>query len=110
MKLIFAITERALAREMLAELSGRGFPVTLLHEEGGVLVPGQGTLMLGVPNGAADYVIRYLIERCGTRADPIDALLPASDPTEYLIREQSVIVQGGLAMYVLNVARFERIA
>ena len=109
MKLIFAVTERALAADLLQDLSGRGFPVTLIHEEGGFLVAGQGTLMIGVPDGAADLVIRHLVERCGTTMQPVDSLIPGADPTEYLICEQSVIVQGGMSLFVLNVSRFERI-
>jgi len=41
---------------------------------------------------------------------PVDSLIPGSDPTEFLIRERSVIVQGGMSLFVLNVSRFERIA
>ena len=108
MKLIFAVTERGLARSALDELTGRGFPVTLIHEAAGFLVPGQGTLMIGVPDAAVDAIINALADRCGTRVQPVDGLVPASDPTEYLIRENSAVVQGGLALFVMTVSRFER--
>jgi uncharacterized protein YaaQ len=109
-KLIFAITERELAQHVLGDLTGRGFPVTMIHEEGGFLIPGQGTLMIGVPDGAADFVISLLVDRCGTTTQSVDSLVPASDPTEFLIRERSTIVQGGLAIFVMPVSRFERFA
>jgi uncharacterized protein YaaQ len=109
-KLIFAVTERDLAHHALSDLTGRGFPVTLIHEEGGFLIPGQGTLMIGVPDGAADFVIGLLVERCGTTMHSVDSIVPASDPTEYLIRQRSTIVQGGLAIFVMTVSRFERFA
>ncbi|HQY31687.1 MAG TPA: cyclic-di-AMP receptor [Thermomicrobiales bacterium] len=108
MKLIFAITERSLAETVLDDLAVRGFPVTLIHAEGGFLAAGQGTLMIGVPDGAADFVIRHLIEQCGTTMQSVDSLIAGADPTEFQIREQSVIVQGGLALFVLTVSRFER--
>lgn len=41
MKLIFAVTERRIAESALAYLSGRGFPVTLIHEEEDSSIPGR---------------------------------------------------------------------
>ena len=108
MKLIFAVTERALALEAFADLTGRGFPVTMIHEDGGFLIPGQGTLMIGVPDGAADFVLGLLDERCGARMRQTNGLVPASDPTELLIRERSAVVEGGVAIFVAPVSRFER--
>lgn len=108
MKLIFAVTERRIAESALAYLSGRGFPVTLIHEEGGFLNPGQGTLMIGVPDGAIDFVLNMLDEHCGARVRETNALLPASDPTDLLMTEQSAVLEGGVSIFVTTVRQFER--
>jgi uncharacterized protein YaaQ len=110
MKLIFAVTERDLADATLGYLRGRGFPVTLIHEEGGFLIPGQGTLMIGVPDGAVDFVLNVLDEQCGARIRETNALLPASDPTDLLVSERSAVLEGGVSIFVVNVRRFERIS
>jgi uncharacterized protein YaaQ len=110
MKLIFAITERSLAESSMDELAGRGFPVTLVHEDGGFLVPGQGTLMIGVPDGAVDFVSSLLDHRCGARLRHVNALLPGSDPTDLLVEEHTTVIEGGVSIFVLPVRRFERFA
>ena len=110
MKLIFVITERPLANEAMAELSGRGFPVTLVHEEGGLVEPGQGTLMIGVPDGAVDFVLTVLDHVCGARLRKVSALLPGSDPTDLMISEHTSVIEGGVSIFVLSVRRFERYA
>lgn len=110
MKLIMAVTERSLADAAISELVGRGFPVTLVHEAGGMLMPGQGTLMVGVPDGAVDFVLNVLDTVCGARLRQISALLPGSDPTDLMISEQSSVVEGGVSIFVVPVRRFERFA
>lgn len=110
MKLIFAVTERDLAESALSYLSGRGFPVTLIHEEGGFLIPGRGTLMIGVPDGAVDFVLNILDEQCGARVRETNALLPASDPTDLMLTERSSVLEGGVSIFVMTVRQFERIA
>ena len=110
MKLIFAVTERALADTAMSELTGRGFPVTMVHEAGGLLAPGQGTLMLGVPDGAVEFVLNVLDRVCGTRLRQVNALLPGSDPTDLMISEQSSVIEGGVSIFVVPVRRFERFA
>jgi uncharacterized protein YaaQ len=107
-KLIFAVTERALAEETIGELTSRGFPVTLIHADGGFLVPGQGTLMIGVPDGAVDFVLNVLDHICGSRLHRVNALLPGSDPTDLLISEHSSVIEGGVSIFVMPVRRFER--
>jgi uncharacterized protein YaaQ len=110
MKLIFAVTERGLAESVMDELTGRGFPVTLVHEDGGLLVPGQGTLMVGVPDGAVDFVLNLLDHRCGARLRHVNALLPGSDPTDLMVSEHTTVIEGGISIFVLPVRRFERFA
>jgi uncharacterized protein YaaQ len=107
-KLIFAVTDRSLADAAMAELSGRGFPVTLVHEAGGLLAPGQGTLMIGVPDGAVEFALHVLDHACGTRLRQVNALLPGSDPTDLMISEQSSVIEGGVSIFVVPVRRFER--
>ena len=110
MKLIFAVTERGLAAATMAALSGRGFPVTMVHEEGGLLIAGQGTLMIGVPDGAVDFVLNVIDSHCGARLRQMSALLPGSDPTDLMVSEQSSVIEGGVSIFVMPVRRFERIA
>lgn len=110
MKLIFAVTERALADAAMTDLAGRGFPVTMVHEEGGMLVAGQGTLMIGVPDGAVEFVLNALDHVCGARLRQVGALLPGSDPTDLMISEHSTVIEGGVSIFVLSVQRFERYA
>ena len=110
MKLIFAVTERSLADMAVSELIGRGFPVTLVHEAGGLLLAGQGTLMIGVPDAAVDFVLNVLDQICGARLRQVSALLPGSDPTDLMISEQSSVTEGGVSIFVVPVRRFERYA
>jgi uncharacterized protein YaaQ len=110
MKLVLAVTERTLADVAVSELVGRGFPVTLVHEAGGILVPGQGTLMIGVPDGAVEFVMNVLDRVCGARLRQVSALLPGSDPTDLMISERSTVVEGGVSIFVVPVRRFERFA
>ena len=84
--------------------------MTLIHEEGGFLIPGRGTLMIGVPDGAVDFVLNILDEQCGARVRETNALLPASDPTELMMTERSSVLEGGVSIFVMTVRQFERIA
>lgn len=50
--------------------------------------------MIGVPDGAIDFVLNMLDEHCGARVRETNALLPASDPTDLLMTEQSAVLEG----------------
>lgn len=110
MKLIFAVTNHHRAETALNHLYGRGFPVTLVHENRGFLEPGSGTLMIGLPDGAVDRVLLVLEEICGARVLHTDVLLPASDPTDLMVTARAPVIEGGIAIFVVDVSRFERIA
>jgi uncharacterized protein YaaQ len=110
MKLIFVITDLHRAESALSRLSGRGFPVTLVHEERAILASGSGTLMVGVPDGAVERVLGLLDEVCGAQASQADVLLPASDPTDLMVTAHAPIIEGGVSIFVVDINRFERIA
>jgi uncharacterized protein YaaQ len=110
LKLIFAITGYQRAESVLGQLSGRGFPVTLVHEERALLGSGSGTLMIGVPDGAVNRVLGLLDEVCGAQASQADVLLPASDPTDLMVTAHAPIIEGGVSIFVVDVSRFERMA
>jgi uncharacterized protein YaaQ len=110
MKLIFAVTEHRLAEAVLNHLTGRGFPVTLVHEEKALLAPGSGTLMIGVPDGAVGRVVNLLEHACGAQVSQADVLLPASDPTDLMVTARAPVIEGGISIFVVDVSRFERMA
>lgn len=110
MKLIFAVTDHRRAESALGYLTGRGFPVTLVHEEREILAPGRGTLLIGVPDGAVSRVIGLLDDLCGAELSQADVLLPASDPTDLMVAATAPVIEGGIAIFVVDVSQFERIA
>jgi uncharacterized protein YaaQ len=110
MKLIFAVTDHRLADTVLKHLAGRGFPVTLVHEERGLLAPGSGTLMIGVPDSAVARVLELLETTCGAQVSQADVLLPASDPTDLMVTARAPVIEGGISIFVVDVSRFERMA
>ena len=110
MKLIFAVTDHRLADTVLKHLAGRGYPVTLVHDERGLLAPGGGTLMIGVPDGAVARVLELLETTCGAQVSQADVLLPASDPTDLMVTARAPVIEGGISIFVVDVSRFERMA
>lgn len=110
MKLIFAVTDHHRALTAFGQLAGRGFPVTMVHEDRAPLSPGSGTLLIGVPGGAVGPVLALLDEVCGAQVSQADVLLPASDPTDLMIPARAPVIERGTSIFVVDVNRFERMS
>ena len=56
--------------------------------------------MIGVPDGAVDFVLTVLDHVCGARQRQVSALLPGSDPTDLMISEHTSVIEGGVSIFV----------
>jgi uncharacterized protein YaaQ len=119
MKLIMAIVQAVDARVLMDGLMAEGYRATKIGSTGGFLVRGNVTVLVGVEDDKVDGVLAILSKYCHGRREFVSPVVPISDSatargwsqphqggTGYRPAQVEV---GGTTVFVLDVARFERI-
>lgn len=106
-KLCVIIASTSDADRLMRELVAHEFQATKVASSGGFLRRGNATILTGVPEGQIDEVIAIVRHECHARREliPLDAL-----PLEGGGMGTPIEVRvGGAIVFVLDVARFERV-
>jgi uncharacterized protein YaaQ len=109
MKLIITIVHSDDADQLLQALSERGFRSTKISTTGGFLREGRATILVGTDDDKVDEVLSVVRQNCHTRTEYVNPLPPVMEPGELYMPNPVEVEVGGATIFVLDVARFERI-
>ncbi len=108
MKLVVAIVSTRDLDELEYALRRRGHMATVVDETGGLGRPGNATLFIGVQEAWLFDLMGIIEETCRARVRLINPAALLADPPDFVSRPIEER-QGGAAVFVLNVDRYERI-
>jgi len=109
MKLLVVIVTDTDADGLTRSLVERGFPATKIGSTGGFLRRGNTTLLSGIETDRVDEAIALVRRLCPIRTELLTiGTLPVAGEMPFL-NEPIEVRAGGAVVFVLDVARFERI-
>ena len=109
MKLVIAIIHSEDASELVDALTDKEYRVTRLHSSGGFLKQSNASVVLGVEEAQVDEVIALIRETCHARTQYINPMPPLMEPGEFYMPYPVEVTFGGATVFVLDVARHERL-
>jgi uncharacterized protein YaaQ len=109
MKLVVAIVVQRDLDELEYALRRRGHHAVVIDESGAVGRAGNATLMIGVQEQWLFDLMEIIEETCRARVRFVNPAALLADPPDFVSRPIEER-QGGAAVFVLNLDRFERIA
>ena len=109
MKLVFAVVHAEDASALVDSLTEKDYRVTRLHSTGGFLKQSNASIVLGVEDEKVDDVLAVIRETCHARSQYINPMPPIMEPGEFYMPYPVEVTFGGATVFVLDVARYERI-
>lgn len=109
MKLVIAVVQGKDVDALLDALRSSGYRATQINSSGGFLRENNVTIMTGVQDNQVPDVFRLIRENCYTRTQYVNPLLPIMEPGEFYMPSPVEVQVGGATVFVLQVARHERI-
>ncbi len=109
MKMVVAIVQAEDASGLQTQLANRGFRTTRIKTAGGFLREANATVFVGVEDAEVEMVIHTVRETCTTRQQQITAIPAVMEPGEFFLPYPVEVEVGGATIFVLDVARFERL-
>jgi CPA1 family monovalent cation:H+ antiporter len=103
--LLAAVVQRRDAESATNALAERGIPVTRVQSSGGFLGLGSVTLLIGVPEGKLDIIVRALGDTCRTRVEYLP--MPATEAGRLSLAPPTPVTIRGATVFVFDVERFE---
>jgi uncharacterized protein YaaQ len=109
MKLVITIVADTDADGLIRALVERGYPATKIGSTGGFLRRGNTTLLSGIEEDMVDDVISLVRELCPIRTELLTiSTIPLAGEMPFL-NEPLEVRAGGAVIFVLDIARFERV-
>ena len=109
MKLVFAIVHSEDAGALVDALTDKEYRVTRLQSTGGFLKQSNASVMVGVEEAQVDAVLAIIRETCHARSEYINPMPPLMEPGEFYMPYPVEVTFGGATVFVLDVARHERL-
>jgi uncharacterized protein YaaQ len=109
MKLVVTVIHDEDAGALVDALTDKDYRVTRLHSTGGFLKEANATVMLGVEDGQVEDVMGVIRETCHARSQYINPMPPLMEPGEFYMPYPVEVTFGGATVFVLDVARHERL-
>ena len=109
MKLVLAVVHDEDAGSLVDALTDKDYRVTRLHSTGGFLKQSNASVMVGVEEAQVDEVLGIIRETCHARSQYINPMPPIMEPGEFYMPYPVEVSFGGATVFVLDVARYERI-
>jgi uncharacterized protein YaaQ len=103
--LVAAVIQRRDAESATHALAERGIPATRVQSTGGFLGLGSVTLLVGVPPGKLEPVVRALAETCRSRVEYLP--MPTTEAGRLSLAPPTPVTIRGATVFVLDVERFE---
>jgi uncharacterized protein YaaQ len=108
-KLLVAIVHSEDAGALVDALTDKDYRVTRLHSTGGFLKQANASVIVGVEEAQVDDVIAIIRETCHARKQYINPMPPIMEPGEFYMPYPVEVTFGGATVFVLDVARHERL-
>jgi uncharacterized protein YaaQ len=108
-KLVVAIVHSEDAGALVDALTDKEYRVTRLHSTGGFLKQANASVIVGVEEAQVDDVIGIIRETCHARKQYINPMPPIMEPGEFYMPYPVEVTFGGATVFVLDVARHERL-
>lgn len=109
MKLVFAVVHAEDAGALVDALTDKEYRVTRLHSTGGFLKQSNASVVVGVEEDQVDSVLELIKETCHSRSQYINPMPPLMEPGEFYMPYPVEVTFGGATVFVLDVARYERL-
>lgn len=109
MKLVVIVVAHHDLDELEYALRRRGHAAMVIDESGGFGRPGNATLFVGVQEAWLFDLTGIVEETCRTRVRFISPAVLLADPPDFVSRPIEER-EGGAAIFILSVERYERIA
>jgi uncharacterized protein YaaQ len=109
MKLVLAIVNADDAGELASRLADEGYRATRIKSTGSFLRRQNATFLIGVADSDLEDVLQIIREHCHTRTESVSPIPPLIEPGEVYLPYPLEVEVGGATIFVLDVARFERL-
>lgn len=109
MKLILAIVHKDDAGGLLNALMEKEYRATRINTAGGFLRESNATILVGVDDSQVDDVLAIIKANCQARTQYINPIPPIMEPGEFYVPYPVEVQVGGATVFVLDVARYERL-
>ena len=109
MKMIIAIVQSEDVNHLQKQLTESGFRFTRIKTAGGFLQETNATLIMGVEDTEVDAALQVIRDNCITRRQHVNPVPAVMEPGEFFLPYPIEVEVGGATVFVLDVARFERI-
>ena len=109
MKLVVAIVHSEDASALVDALTDKEYRVTRLQSTGGFLKQGNASMIVGVEENQVDDILGIIRETCHARQQFINPMPPIMEPGEFYMPYPVEVSFGGATVFVLDVARYERL-
>ena len=109
MKLVVAIVHNEDAGALVDALLDRSYRTTRLHSSGGFLKQSNATVLVGVDEAQVEEVLGVIRENCTSRTQVVNPMPPITEPGEFYMPYPLEVELGGAVVFVVDVARFERL-
>lgn len=106
-KMIIAILQNDDYRDVIEDLNEHGFYVTVLHSSGGFLKQASSTIMIGLNHEYLDEALD-LLKHYGKRTEMRYMPNPVTTLAAPLSMATASVPCGGIVMFVLDVAQYEK--
>jgi uncharacterized protein YaaQ len=107
--LVIAVIQGEDAGQTVQALSAAGIAVTKLASSGGFLQQGNATLMIGLDDDRVEAAIEVIRENCRERSQYMTPMPPMVEPGEFFMPFPVEVQVGGATVFVVDVARFEKL-
>ena len=109
MKLVIAVVQSKDADACTTALTSAGHVCTRFASFGGFLDKDNVTLMIGVDDAQVDSLIEILRSKAKRRSEMLEAAAPVPAPMGVVLPPPLDVEVGGATLFVIDVARFEKI-
>ena len=109
MKLVIAIIHSEDAGALVDALTDKEYRVTRLQSTGGFLKQSNASVLVGVEEAQVEDVLAVIRETCHARQQFINPMPPIMEPGEFYMPYPVEVSFGGATVFVIEVARYERI-
>jgi uncharacterized protein YaaQ len=105
MKLVVTIVDDQDANRVMTALTSQHIGVTCVSSTGGLIIPGNSTLLIGVDEERVAQVMKLITELASLRQSHV----PLSYAGDISLASYIEVQVGGFLSYVLDVDQFEQV-
>jgi len=109
MKLVLAIVHSDDAGGLVNKLVEKDYRATRINTAGGFLKESNATILVGVEDTQVEDVLAIVRNSCQSRTQYVNPMPPIMEPGEFYMPYPVEVQVGGATVFVLDVARYERL-